>query len=474
MADAEAIKLAVPRLLFGGLQGLHQVGGRLVAHPIQAGEQGRIQAVEIRQRAHQAAVHQLFDQLAAEPIHIQGALAHPVPQATPQDRRAAAVHAAGGGFIALPHQVGATFGAVLGQLHRGGVAGPELRQHPHHFGNDLPGFAHHDGVAQVQIQFCDPIGVVEGGAADAGAGQGDCFEFGHGGDGTGAAHLSTNAEQTGGGFFGWVFEGDGPARGLLGEAGFVLQLQVVQLHHHAVGGIGEVMTPLLPVVAEALDGGQVFAALPVRVHAETGSVQPLQSCPLAGGLGVTRQVQGVGEKVEPAGGHHLRIQLAQGSGAGVAGIGEQRFTPLLPFGIDRREGGIRDEGFSSHFHPFRWVLDLQPQRNRADRAHVGGDLFTAAAIAPGGGPLQHPIAVAQGQGVAVNFQFPHQGQAGVAGTVQHLEQPLVPGLQVVAVEGVVEAEHAHAVLNAGEPLRRSSAHPLGGAVGPLQARIVLF
>ena len=34
-------------------------------------------------------------------------------------------------------------------------------------------------------------------------------------------------------------------------------------------------------------------------------------------------------------------------------------------------------------------------------------------------------------------------------TVQHLEQPLVPGLQVVAVEGVVEAEHAHAVLNAG-------------------------
>ena len=123
------------------------------------------------------------------------------------------------------------------------------------------------------------------------------------------------------------------------------------------------MATLLPVVAEALDGGQVSAELPVRVHAETRRVQPLQSCPLAGGLGVTRQVQGVGEEVEPAGGHHLRIQLAQGSGAGVAGIGEQRFTPLLPFGIDRRKGGIRDEGFSSHFHPFRWVLDLQPQRN---------------------------------------------------------------------------------------------------------------
>ena len=50
----------------------------------------------------------------------------------------------------------------------------------------------------------------------------------------------------------------------------------------------------------------------------------------------------------------------------------------------------------------------------------------------------------------------------------------MPGLQVVAVEGVVEAEHAHAVLNAGEPFRRSSAHPLGGAVGPLQVWMVLF
>ena len=109
----------------------------------------------------------------------------------------------------------------------------------------------------MQIQFCDPIGVVEGGAADAGAGQGHRFEFGDGGDRTGAAHLSTNAQQTGGGFFGGVFEGDGPARGLLGEAGFVLQLEVVQLHHHAVGGIGEVMATLLPVVAEAMDGGQV-------------------------------------------------------------------------------------------------------------------------------------------------------------------------------------------------------------------------
>jgi len=49
VADAKTVELAVPGLLFGGLQRFHQVGGRLVAHPIQAGEQGRIQAVEIRQ-----------------------------------------------------------------------------------------------------------------------------------------------------------------------------------------------------------------------------------------------------------------------------------------------------------------------------------------------------------------------------------------------------------------------------------------
>ena len=80
-----------------------------------------------------------------------------------------------------------------------------------------------DDKGCVEVKLSDPVGVVEGGAADACARQRYGFEFGHGRDGAGATHLSANAQQTGGCFFGGVFQGDRPARSLLGEAGFVLK-----------------------------------------------------------------------------------------------------------------------------------------------------------------------------------------------------------------------------------------------------------
>ena len=109
----------------------------------------------------------------------------------------------------------------------------------------------------MKIQFGDAIGVVEGGAADAGAGQGHGLKFSHRRHRSGASHLHRHLEQPAGSFLGWEFQRNGPAGCLLGEPGSLLQSQVVQLHHHAVGGIGEVMATLFPVVAEAVDGGQV-------------------------------------------------------------------------------------------------------------------------------------------------------------------------------------------------------------------------
>ena len=120
-------------------------------------------------------------------------------------------------------------------------------------------------------------------------------------------------------------------------------------------------------------------------------------------------MQRVGKEIKSPSRHHLGIQLPQRAGAGVAGVGEQGVAAGCPFVVDRREGVIGDEGFPAHLHPFRWIVDLQPQRDRTDGAHIGGDLLTAAAIAAGCCPLQHPMAVAQGQGIAVNLELAHQG-----------------------------------------------------------------
>ena len=185
-------------------------------------------------------------------------------------------------------------------------------------------------------------------------------------------------------------------------------------------------------------------------------------------------MQGVGEEIEAPGGDHLRIQLAQGAGAGVARIGEQCLATAFPFVVDGRERVIRDEGFAPHLHPFGRVIDLQAQGDRGDRAHVGGDLFTAAAISPGGGAFQHTAVVTQCKGVAIDLQFSDHLQRCVGGPVDHLEQPFVPGVEVVAVEGVIQAQQPDPVLHAGEALCRSTPHALGWAVRPLQARILLL
>ena len=363
---------------------------------------------------------------------------------------------------------------MLGELHRLRLCWSQLRQHPDDFGNDFAGLAYHDGVPDVEVQLRDAVGVVQGGAADAGARQRHGVEFRHGGDSPRAPDLDDDPTQCAGGFLRRELEGDGPARSLLGEARGILQTQIVELHHHTIGGVGEVVALLLPAIAERLNAAEVRAKLPVGIHPKAGALKPGQGIPLRVRLGSAGEMDRVREEVQPPGGHHLGIQLPQGAGAGIAWVGEQRFSALPSLGIDRREGVIGDEGFAAHFHPLRWIVDLQPQRNRADGAHVGGDLLTATPVAAGGRTLQYAVAVTQCQGVAVDLELADHRQARARGAVEHLQQSLLPGAEVLTAEGVVQAEQANAVIHAGEPLAGWAADALGGAVGCLQARILLL
>ena len=296
---------------------------------------------------------------------------------------------------------------------------------------------------------------MQGGAADAGAGQGHGLEFGHGRHHPGATHLAAEPQQFAGGLLSGVFEGDRPAGRLLGKAGAVLQAQVIEFHHHPIGGVGQGLAGPVPVAEEGLHRGQVGQALGVGVDAETSRLQPLQGLSLAlgppwigsSGLGlpVGWQMQGVGEEIQAPGCHHPRIELAQGAGAGVAGVGEGGFALRQAVLVDGGKGGIGDQGLAAHLHPGRGMGQLQPQGHAGDRAHVGGDLLAALTVPPGGGPHQQAVLVAQGQGVAIDLELPHhlQGRQGTAGfplAVEHLEQAAVPGLQLFEAEGVIEAE----------------------------------
>ena len=258
----------------------------------------------------------------------------------------------------------------------------------------------------MEIELLEPIGVVQGGAADAGAGQRHGFKFRHRRHHPGAPHLGHQAQQPAGCFLGGVFQRDRPARRLLREARELLTLERIELHHHPIGGVGQLMALLLPAVIEGHHPMGSTGPLAVGIDAEASGFQPLQGLPLAlGSVCIRWQVNGVSEEVQPPGGHHLGVELPQGARAGIAGIGKEGFAALLAFSVDDLKGAVGDEGFAAHLHPGRWLLELQPQRHRLDGAHVGGDLLTAAAITAGGGAHQHPIGVAQGQGIAIDLEL---------------------------------------------------------------------
>ncbi len=317
----------------------------------------------------------------------------------------------------------------------------------------------------MEIQLLEPISVVQGGAADAGARERHRFKFRHGSHHPGAAHLGYQAQEPAGGFFGGVFQGDGPARRLLREARELLTLERIELHHHSIGGVGQLMALLLPAVIEGHHAIGSAGAFAVGIDAEARSFQPLQSIPLAlGPHCIGWQVHRVSEEVQPSGGHHLGVELPQGARAGIARIGKEGFPALLALGVDGLKSVVGDEGLAAHFHPGRWLLELQSQRHRLDGAHVGGDLLTAAAISAGGGAHQHPIGVAQGQGIAIDLELADVLALALRVVLQLAPQASIPGLQLFGVEGVIKAEHADAVLNAAEPLSWRAAHPLGGTV----------
>ena len=122
------------------------------------------------------------------------------------------------------------------------------------------------------------------------------------------------------------------------------------------------------------------------------------------------------------------------------------------------------------------MIEVQSQRNRSDGAHIRSDLLTLFAVPAGGAPGQQPVLVTEGEGIAIDLEFPNHGQRrqGSFSTwffVEHLQQAGVPAAQFFRAEGIVETEQRDAVSHAGESFGGRSSHPLSRAVCHHQLRM---
>ena len=101
-------------------------------------------------------------------------------------------------------------------------------------------------------------------------------------------------------------------------------------------------------------------------------------------------------------------------------------------------------------------------------AQVVGDVLPGLAVAAGRAEHEFAVAVHQAHGQAVDFQL---GDHAEPLAVQQVGDAAMPRLQVLAAEGVGQAEHGYGVFDLGEPVGGAAADHLGGRVGGAALRV---
>ncbi len=340
--------------------------------------------------------------------------------------------------------------------------GPRVQGHLDDLRDHVAGPLDHHGVTEADVQAGDLVGVVQGGVGHRDAADRHWLEPRHRRDRPGAADLQVDGFQDRAGPLGRKLAGDGPARRARHETQPALPLQVIDLVDD-------------PVDVEAQRGPQdlelgIDVQQPLRVldplgRRGRGHEAPLSEhrkrAPLAVGERLGHQAPGIGEELQRPLGADLRIDLAQRAGGEVARIGIGALTSFLGGLIEGGEGLQLDIDLAAHLDHVGPARALQAVGDVGDGAQVGGDVLTHPAIAARRALDQHAFLVAQRSRQAIDLGLGRIGDGVGRRETQETPNPRVELDRLVVGEGVVEAEHRHAVLDRGELLGPRRANPHG-------------
>jgi hypothetical protein len=241
-------------------------------------------------------------------------------------------------------------------------------------GDDVAAALDLDEVADADAEAGDLVGVVQGGAGDGGAADEDGRERGDGGDLAGAADLEEDAFELGDAGARGELVGDGPARGLAGEAEAALLRGGVDFDDDAVDLVAERVAQALGAGDEGEDCVDGVDGGGVRVDAEAGGAQRASASVCVGssispGFVSFAVQQEVGVEVEAALGDDVGFERADGAGGGVARIdggGETLRHALL---VHLEEGGLRQDDLAADLEvPGQPRPSALPRRRAAARS----------------------------------------------------------------------------------------------------------
>ncbi len=357
-----------------------------------------------------------------------GQVEQPLPEL---GRAGSGVRAAPVRLILFPGQLGTAGRAVGRELELALVAGAQVGHRGHDFGDDVPGLAQHDHVADEHALALHFTAVVQGGHLHRGTADLGRLHHPERRHPAGAAHVDLDVQQPGGHFLRRVLVGHGPARCARGGAERALGVQPVQLDHHAVDLVRRIV-PVLGVEADVLvHRGQVRHDLdPVA-----GRQAPCAQAVVPAGLGLGRalaagetlhQADSVHDQIQCAAGRDPRILLPQRTRRRVARVGERGLARLGEALVQLLERLDRQEDLTSHLQRLRVATARELGRDRVDGADVRRDVFPGPAVTAGRAADQAAVAVDQRDGQAVDLQLAQvrPGAAAAGG-------PIGPGVELL-------------------------------------------
>ncbi len=375
--------------------------------------------------------------------------------------RAGGVGTARSGLALRPYHFPAAHRALLRHLELFFLARAPGRDRRDHLRDDVARATYDDVVAFADVLAAHVVLVVQGGVRDGDTTDIHRLQVGDGREHARAPDVHVNVAEARRALVGRELPGDGPA-GLVGHrAQYLMVAERIDLHHDAVGLVGEPLALLRPLAIVGEHVVCIVHQLRRRIRLESEVLKVLHTLPMRRRHPCLGRPQGPDENVEGTLGGDPGVELAQRAGSGVAGVGEEGQPLLCALRIELLESSQWYERLAARFEAGRCDLP-QSKRDAADCAQVLGNVLATEAVAARRADGEAVVLVAEGDGNAVYLQLAHHVEAV---NFEEVLGALVPGEELLLVEGVGQAEHRCAVLYDAERLDGRSPDALGRRVG---------
>ena len=253
----------------------------------------------------------------------------------------------------------------------------------HHFRNHIPRPSHYHGVPAPDILSAHFVFVVERGVRDRDTADAHGFQPRHRRQCSGPSDLHFDIDYLGQRFFGCVLMRYREPRRSRHETEQLLIVEAVDLVHHAVDRVAQLIPLFAHTPVETEQSGQPPHRGALRRHRQALVRDPIQNFAVALERPPAGVAQAVSEKTQRALGGQFRIELPEASCGGVARIGELLFSALALTHVQPLEIRLVHDDLPAHLDRRGRPCAAQLERDRANRSQIRRHIFPGVPVTSG-------------------------------------------------------------------------------------------